>query len=104
MVKVGIGEENPFQTGSTHAVGRGQQRWKGFDLEAYVRRSVQQKPSSAVCANSHTRLGPRSGPQRSRAQAAAVGTIAIPLGKATARRRAQQAYLHFSSRIILIGR
>ena len=66
-----------------------------------VGRSVAQSPVGAVHGDGDRGLGAWSGLQRACAHAAAVTAVAIPLGKATARGRAQNADAHASPQYLL---
>lgn len=97
MIDLAVRQNDCADTGTAQYVrviqfGRGQQ------LMANVRRDVTQHPVFTVVADGDRGLGAARGVNAVVANATAVFAVAIPLGKAAARCRAENFYLHVKTR------
>ena len=93
MIQLGIREHDTLDRRPAHLTLR-PQRPKRFDLAADVRGGVEQKPPAVIGAKRDGRLRARTAGPRAIAHRAAVRTIAVPLGEATAGSRAQHTHPH----------
>ena len=84
MIDIGIGKENGRNRRLPFGTARVQLR-RGKDLLAQIRRSIQKQPALPVRADSQRGLASRLDTLIPAPGELAVGTEAIPLGKATAR-------------------
>ena len=81
MVELGIGQEDCLNWGVAWNGAR-RKPGKGLNLLTNVRAGIDQVPALTVSTDGERRLGPRRSAKRSRPQAAAVSTVAVPLREA----------------------
>jgi hypothetical protein len=84
LVEVGAGQN--YASNGRMAETTGVQERLSFNLEADIRRGIQQEPRFRVFANSDLQLRPRLAGKRAIAYAPAIGAGAIPLRETAARR------------------
>jgi hypothetical protein len=93
MIYLCIGEENALDWRRAYVVLRAE-GWKSIDLAADIRRDIEKKPMSMICADGDGRLCTRTTRQRTIAHATAVRAITIPLGKTAPGGRSQDTHPH----------
>ncbi|OAH28858.1 hypothetical protein AYJ10_04335 [Serratia marcescens] len=93
VIDLAVGQHDRADAGAAQHLGI-IQFGRGQQLMANVRGNVAQHPVFTVVADGDRRLCAALGADAVVANAPAVVAVAIPLGKAAARRRAENFYLH----------